>query len=136
MAGDQLDELKIKVQKSEDARIAYERQNQIWTLDDKQNITTQRLADINRELTESQSDRMRKEALFQFAKSGNLDAVPKLQANVVLQDLSKKRADASRDYNDALSQYGPNFPKVQRLQAQLKEIDDTVQKENKRRRYP
>src|SRR6266705_2437869 len=42
---DQLSELKIKVQKSEDARIAYERQNQIWTLDDKQNITTQRLYD-------------------------------------------------------------------------------------------
>src|SRR3984957_20623745 len=34
----QLDELKIRVQKSEDARIAYEQQNQIWTLDDKQNI--------------------------------------------------------------------------------------------------
>src|ERR1700676_2297558 len=47
---DQLDELKIRVQKSEDARIAYERQNQIWTLDDKQNITTQRFADANREL--------------------------------------------------------------------------------------
>ena len=127
--GDQLEELKIRVQKSEDARIAYERQNQIWTLDDKQNITTQRLADINRELTEAQSDRMRKEALFQYAKSGNLDAVPKLQANAVLQDLNKKRADASRDLNDALSQYGPNFPKVQRLQAQLKEVDDTIQKE-------
>jgi len=126
---DQLDELKIKVQKSEDARIAYERQNQIWTLDDKQNITTQRLSDINRQLTEAQSERMRKEALFQFAKSGDLDAVPKLQANAVLQDLNKKRADATRDYNDALSQYGPNFPKVQRLKAQLKEVDDTIQKE-------
>jgi len=126
---DQLDELKIKVQKSEDARIAYERQNQIWTLDDKQNITTQRLSDINRQLTEAQSERMRKEALFQFAKSGDLDAIPNLQANAVLQDLNKRRAEASRDYNDALSQYGPNFPKVQRLQAQLKEVDGTIQKE-------
>src|SRR5260221_2618007 len=30
---DQLNDWKIRVQKSEDARIAYERQNQIWTLD-------------------------------------------------------------------------------------------------------
>src|SRR5713101_1900136 len=59
---DQLSELKIKVQKSEDARIAYERQNQIWTLDDKQNITTQRLSDINKQLTDAQSERMRKES--------------------------------------------------------------------------
>src|SRR5437660_2254872 len=42
---DQLTELKVRVQKAEDARISYERQNQIWTLDDKQNITSQRLGD-------------------------------------------------------------------------------------------
>jgi succinoglycan biosynthesis transport protein ExoP len=126
---DQLEDLKIKVQKSEDARIAYERQNQIWTLDDKQNITTQRLGDINKEFTDAQSERMKKESLYQFAKSGNLDAVPQVQSNAALTDLIKKRADASSQYNDALSQYGPNFPKVQRLQAQLKEMDDTVEKE-------
>src|SRR5215468_3641436 len=33
---DQLDELRIKVQKSEDARLEYERKNQIWELNDKQ----------------------------------------------------------------------------------------------------
>jgi succinoglycan biosynthesis transport protein ExoP len=126
---DQLNELKIKVQKSEDARIAYERQNQIWTLDDKQNITTQRLSDVNKELTEAQSERVKKEALYQFAKAGNLDAVPQVQGNPVLTDLLRKRSDASANYNDALSQYGPNFPKVQRLQAQLKELDETIQKE-------
>src|ERR1700693_6654495 len=60
---DQLDELKIRVQRSEDARIAYERHNQIWTLDDKQNVTSQRLSDINKQLTEAQSERMKKESL-------------------------------------------------------------------------
>ena len=52
---DQLEELKTRVQNSEDARIAYERKNQIWTLDDKQNMTTQRFADANRELTLAQA---------------------------------------------------------------------------------
>src|SRR5207249_4733664 len=121
---DQLSELKVKVQKSEDARIAYERQNQIWTLDDKQNITTQRLSDINRQLTEAQSERMKKESLYQFAKSGNLDAVPQVQTNTALTELLKKRSDTSAEYANALTQYGPNFPKVLRLQAQLKENDE------------
>src|SRR5262249_62334004 len=57
---DQLSELKLRVQRPEDARIAYERQNQIWTLDDKQNITPQRLADVNRELAEEQTERLTK----------------------------------------------------------------------------
>ena len=126
---DQLNELKIKVQKSEDARIAYERQNQIWTLDDKQNITTQRLADVNKELTEARSSRMKKESLFSFAKEGNLDAVPQMQGNPFLSDLLKKRNELNAEYNDGLSQYGPNFPRVLRMQAQIKELDTTVDKE-------
>jgi polysaccharide biosynthesis transport protein len=128
---DQLNELKIKVEKSEDARITYERQNQIWTLDDKQNITTQRLSDINKELTEAQSDRMKKEALYEFAKSGDTNAVPQLRDNEVLQDILKKRTETFTQYMDALNQYGPNFPKVQRLQAQVKEIDGLVENEKK-----
>ena len=60
----QLDELKIKVEKSENARIEYERQNQIWTVDDKQNMTTQRLGELNKELTDVQSDRIKKQALY------------------------------------------------------------------------
>src|SRR6266480_839255 len=128
---DQLTELKIKVQKAEDARIAYERHNQIWTLDDKQNITTQRLGDINKQLTEAQSERMKKESLYQFAKSGNLDAVPQIQSNVALTELFKKRSEVSNEYTDALNQYGPNFPKVQRLQAQVKDYDQSIEKEKK-----
>jgi capsular exopolysaccharide synthesis family protein len=126
---DQLSELKVRVQRSEDARIAYERLNQIWTLDDKQNITTQRLADINRELTEAQSERLKKESLYTFAKEGNLEAVPQMQGSAFLADLTRKRNDLNAQYNDALSQYGPNFPKVQRQQAQVKELEATIDKE-------
>src|SRR5580698_2106941 len=126
----ELEELKIKVQESEDKRIAYERKNQIWTLDDKSNITTQRLADVNKALTDAQEDRMKKEALFQFAKAGDISNVPELRDNQALQSLIQKRETVSEEYNDALSQYGPNFPKVLRLQAQVKEIDQLIQKEN------
>ena len=45
--------------------------------------------------------------------------------------MQKKRADLSVLYTDSLNQYGPNFPKVQRLQAQIKEMDDQIAKERK-----
>jgi capsular exopolysaccharide synthesis family protein len=128
---DQLNDLKVKVRSSEDARLEYERKNQIWELDDKQNITTQRLSDLNKELTDAQSDRMRKQALYEFAKSGNADAVPQLRENTVLQDVMKKRSDTYTQYTEALNQYGPNFPKVQRLQAQIKEVDQLIDTEKK-----
>src|SRR5882757_4866670 len=128
---DQLDDLKLKVQHSEDARLEYERKNQIWQIDDKQNISTQRLSDINKELTDAQSERMKRQALYEFAKSGNADSVPELRSDTVLQDLFKKRGDLNSQASDALAQYGPNFPKVQRLQGQLKEIDQLILDEKK-----
>jgi polysaccharide biosynthesis transport protein len=128
---DQLDELRIKVKNSEDARLEYEKKNQIWELDDKQNITTQRLADLNKELTQAQSDRMNRQSLFEFAKSGEIDSVPQIRDNSAVQDLIRKRAETSAQYNDALAQYGPNFPKVQRLQVQLSELDASVIREKK-----
>ena len=127
---DELNELKIRVQESEDKRISYERKNQIWTLDDKQNITTQRLGDLNKEFTDAQSERMRKEALYQFAKAGDISEVPQLRDSPSFQGLTQKRQATAQDYNEALSQYGPNFPKVQRIQAQLKDLDQLIQKEN------
>lgn len=129
--GDQLNELKIRVEKSEDARIAYERQNQIWTIDDKQSITTQRLGEINKELTEAQSERMKKEALYQLAQAGSLDSLPEVRESDLLQDLFKKRTDAYTQYTAALNQYGPNFPRVQRLEEQLKEFDTLIDTEKK-----
>jgi len=129
---DQLNELKIRVEKAEDARITYERQNQIWALDgDKQNVTTQRMADLNKELTDVQSERMRKQSLFEFAKAGDIDSVPQIRDNPVVQDLFRKRTETYSQYTDALSQYGPNFPKVQRLQSQVKEIEAAADKEKK-----
>lgn len=127
----ELDELSVKVRRSEDARIAYERTNQIWTLDDKNNVTTQRLGDLNKELTDAQSDSLKKQALYEFAKSGDLDAVPQLRDNLVLQDMQKRRGDLTSLYTDAVNQYGPNFPKVQRLQAQLKDLDEQMIRERK-----
>ena len=125
----QLNELKIKVEKSEDARITYERQKQIWTIDEKQNITTQKLSDLNRELTTSQGERVRAEATYQLVRAGNIEALPAVRENSVLQDLLKKQTDLNAQYTDALNQYGPNFPKVVRLQAQLKELEQVVSRE-------
>jgi polysaccharide biosynthesis transport protein len=129
-----LDELSVKVRRSEDARIEYERNNQIWTVDDKSdkgNVATERLSDLNRQLTEAQSESLKRQALFEFAKTGDEDAVPQLRDNTVLIDLQKKRADLAVQYTDSVNQYGPNYPKVQRLQAQIKEVDDQIGHERK-----
>ena len=127
----QLDELKGKVEASEDARIKYERDNQIWTIDEKQDVTTQKLADLNRELTQAQSDRIGKEVVDELAEAGNYDAIPAVRESPVIQESLKRQGELSDQYTEALNQYGPKFPKVARLEAQLNEIEKVIENQKK-----
>lgn len=127
----QLDELKIKVEKSEDALVAYERENQIWAIDEKQNITTQKLADLNREVTLAQADRMRKESDYRLARSGNVDAIPAVRDSQVIHDLLKRYAELNDRYTQARAQFGPNYPKVLRLETRLKELTQLLAQEKR-----
>ena len=92
----QLSDLKLKVEKSENDRINYERQNQIWSLDnDKNDTTTQRLSDLNRQLTDAETETLKKRALYEYAESGAMDAVPQLRDNSLIQEMQRRRADLS-----------------------------------------
>src|ERR1700735_2861076 len=127
----ELEELRIKVEKSENARIAYQRANQTWQIDEKQDITTSKLADLSKAVTEAQTDVAQKEALYRMAVSGNVDALPAAHGSEVLTELRKRKSDIDEQYAEALSQYGPNFPKVLRIAAQQKEVDDNLARARK-----
>ncbi len=127
----ELEELRIKVEKSEDARVAYERQNQIWLIDEKQNITTQTLGDLNKAVTEAQTALASSEALYRMAESGNVDLLPQVRNSPVIQDLTRRKSALDDSYTEALTQYGPNFPKVQRIAQQKKEVEEELARAQK-----
>ena len=123
----ELEELRIKVEKSEDARIAYERENQIWQIDEKQDITTQKLADLSKAVTDAQTELAEKEALYRMASPENVDALAGgARQRRVSGSARSAKSDLDEQYADAADQYGPNYPKVQRLQAQQDEVNATI----------
>jgi succinoglycan biosynthesis transport protein ExoP len=128
MAG-QLNEMKIKVENAEDARLEYERDNQIWTIDEKSDISTQKLGELEKQLTDAQAERINKEAVYQLAQAGNYDAIAAVRDSVVIQDILKQQTTLSAQYTDAVNQYGPKYPKVMRIQAQLKDLDELINRE-------
>src|ERR1700687_3470167 len=128
MAG-QLNEMKIKVENAEDARLEYERENQIWTIDEKSDISSEKLGELEKQLTTAQGERITKEAVYQLAQSGNYDAIAAVRDSGVIQDILKQQTTLSAQYTYAMSQYGPKFPKVLRIQAQLKDLDQLVARE-------
>ncbi len=127
----QLDELKAKVEKSQQALVDYERQYAIVSVSDKQNVAEQRLEDLTRDLTVAQSVRLEKESVYELVRS-NENQAALLAQNQLLQRLEEKQADLKSEYVDALGQYGPNFPKVVRLRDQVNEIQSIIDRERKR----
>ncbi len=121
----ELEDLRVKMQNAEDARVAYERQNQIWQLGENQgqNITTQKLADLSRTVTDAQTDMAQKQAMYQMAVSGDVDAMPAAISNPVIQGLLKEKSDLEAQHAAALAQFGPNWPKVQEIADQQTEVD-------------
>jgi polysaccharide biosynthesis transport protein len=127
----ELEELRMKVEKSENDRLAYERENQIWQIDEKQDITTQKLADLSKAVTDAQTALAIKQALYQMASSGTVDALPAIRDNSLVQELVRRKTELAQQYADALDQYGPNFPRVQRLAAQQQEVEQSLDKARK-----
>jgi len=118
----ELEELRLQVEKSEDARLAYQRQNQIWQIDEKQDITTQKLANLSQAVTSAQTELAEKEANYQMAQDGDVDALAAMRSNGVVQGLIQRKMDLDEQYALAVNQYGPNFPKVQRIVDQQKQV--------------
>jgi succinoglycan biosynthesis transport protein ExoP len=127
----ELEELKLQVEKSEDARLAYQRENQIWQIDEKQDITTQKLADLSKAVTDAQTDLAQKEANYRMAEGGDIDALASMRNDSVVQDLLRQKSALNESYAEAVNRYGPNFPKVQLIQDQQKEVDEELAKARK-----
>jgi succinoglycan biosynthesis transport protein ExoP len=130
----ELEELRVKMQAAEDAKVAYERQNQIWQVGDKdqqQDIISEKLADLSRTVTTAQTEMAEKEALYRMATSGDVDATPAAASNPVIQGLLKQKSDLEAQYAIALAQFGPNWPKVQQLAAQQTEVEKQLDEADK-----
>jgi polysaccharide biosynthesis transport protein len=131
LAGE-LEDTRQKFEAAEQKRLAYERENQIWTVDEKQNITTQKLSEIDKDLTAAQSDRIKKQADFDMAKGGNVDALPAIRESAQITALTTKQSELQQQYiAETTNKLGPNFPSVKALQEQIKSLDQQVTNEKK-----
>ncbi|HKS95801.1 MAG TPA: polysaccharide biosynthesis tyrosine autokinase [Terriglobia bacterium] len=126
----QLDELKAKVESSQQALVNYERANSIVNVNDKQSVSEERLADLSKDLTAAESDRAEKESLYNTVKSDPTHAA-ELADDSLLEQLEAKYADAQAEYIEAQDTYGPNFPKVIRLRDRATGLRQLIERERK-----
>ena len=124
----QLSDLQLKVEVSEQALVNYQKANGIVGVDEKQNITTEKLADLNKDLTSAESDRMQKQAVYELAQQEPTN-LSSLANNGLFQKLRETEADLERQYAQLSTQFGPSYPKVLEVSNQLRQAHEAVKAE-------
>src|SRR5271166_869241 len=131
----QLVDLQMKVETSQEKLVHYQKEHEILGIDDKQNITTAKLDELNKALTTAESERMDKESIYRLVQSGDTETIASA-ANVLdaagagstsqsglLETLRAKQADLKIQAAELNTQFGPSYPKLAQINNQLKEID-------------
>jgi capsular exopolysaccharide synthesis family protein len=133
----QLEDLKAKVERSDEALEAFGSQHGIISSEDKENITMQRLTDLNSDLSKAESERMVKEALYKQTKDKQyVESLPSLLENKLAGDLKQTYIQLETQYTKLSETYKPDHPEMVRLKKQMvliqKHNDTETQKEVQR----
>ena len=140
----QLVDLQMKVETSQEKLVQYQKEHEILGIDEKQNIITSKLDELNRELTAAESDRMEKESLYHLVQSEDLDTVAAAATNAtgdkgsvaggstLLEKLREQDADLKIQIAQLSTQFGASYPKVAELNNQAKEVEAQIQIELKK----
>ena len=125
----QLADLQVKVETSQQQLADYQREHGILGLDEKQNIITSKLDELNKDLTDAEADRIQKEAAYRQMENGSGQHAADDQ---LLQGLRQQEADVKSQLAQLTVQFGPAYPKVVELNSKLKEIQASIQAETHR----
>ncbi len=140
----QLVDLQMKVETSQEKLVRYQKEHEILGIDEKQNITTSKLDELNKALTAAESERMAKESVYRLVQSGDPETIASAASAIdnaggggqpasgLLETLRSKDADVKIQMAELSTQFGPSYPKVAQLNTQLKEIQAQILAETRK----
>jgi capsular exopolysaccharide synthesis family protein len=119
----QIEELRAKMENSSQALAVYERELNVINPEEKTNILSARLLQLNTEYTAAQSDRVHKEAAYNSMKTGSLAAVQVSSQADALAKLQERVQESKERLAELKATYGPNYSEYRRAASQLAELE-------------
>src|SRR3984957_990921 len=128
----QLSELQMRVEESQEKLVRYQKEHGILGIDEKENIITSKLDELNKELTAAEGDRMQKESVYRLASSGDPDLLSNVDPTSPLVKLRGQEEDLHRQLAQASVHFQPTYPKVEELNKQMAAVQADIQIETTR----
>jgi succinoglycan biosynthesis transport protein ExoP len=132
--GQRLGEQKKQVETSEQALQMYREQTDSVSLEDKQNIVVQKLADLNGAVTRAKTERIQKETLYNQVRSLQddrvaLDTFPAILSNTFIQQQKGELADLQRQQAQLSDKLGPHHPDMVKIGLAIRTAEAKIQAE-------
>jgi polysaccharide biosynthesis transport protein len=117
----QLVEIGRRVQNSEAALNTYRHRMGIvsFGVDEKNGVAAQRMADLNRALTDVETKRMNSEAEMALVGAGDYASLPQVINNSAISALEPEVHNLQAEYARLSHSFNPGFPKLDEIKAQL-----------------
>jgi capsular exopolysaccharide synthesis family protein len=119
----QLEELKAKMEQSNLALSKFEKDLNVVNPEEKTNILSARLMQLNTDYTTAQGDRVAKEAAYNAMKSGSLEAAQISTQGESLARLSDQLNQARQRFALVKATYGSNHPEYKKAASELAEVE-------------
>jgi len=120
----QMEELKAKMERSVEALVHFERDLNVINPDEKTNILSSRLLQLNTEYTVSQAERVKKEAAWNSIKNGSLEAAQISAQGEALGQVSQKLNESKQRLAEVKTTFGSNHPEFKKAASHLVELQN------------
>lgn len=123
----QLEELKVKMERSGQALLALEKDLNVVSPEEKTNTLAARLLQLNTEYTAAQAERVKFEAAWQSVRNGSVESAQVAPQGEALRRLAEKRAEAREAFAAAGTHYGVNHPEYRKALGRLEEVEKSME---------
>lgn len=122
----QIDELRAKMEQSGARLASLERELNVINPEEKTNILSARLLQLNTEYTKAQSDRVRAEAAWSATKGGSIEAAQVSGQGEALKKLNERLNEVRERFAEVKEHYGQNHPEFRKARAAVTELQSQV----------
>src|SRR6185295_13660525 len=120
-----------KVEKAEQELADYTREHNIFTTDNKETLTTDKLSRLHDQATRTETDRILKQSVYEEVKAGRGAGLPAAFADPKIASLQSKLEELEANEAKLDLKYGPDHPQVAEIRQQIKITGDQLAKSRK-----
>ena len=126
--GREIEDARTRLRHSEDALQDYARSSGLIFTDENTNVATEKLQQVQQELSAATADRIAKQSRFELARNSPPDSLADVLNDTGLRETEAKINDVRRQIADLSAVYSPEFSKVKRAEAELASLQEAFER--------